>query len=161
MKNRMLKSLRTVELFKILAINLLSVDQGKDNTLGLVVFLACECSSNLELLSGLELSGAKFIPPDAGLFDVLDAECLNFRGDMVFLSGVRNGFVNGEEFKTLLNLRGEVGIVLLFLTCDVLIVGKGGSGNGSATPFSKNEAHTMSNNGQNSMIRTARTNQHF
>ena len=39
MKIRMLKSLRTVELFKILAINVLSVDQGKDDSLNLVLFL--------------------------------------------------------------------------------------------------------------------------
>ena len=103
MKSRMHKSLRTVELFKILTINL-----------DLVVFLACECSFDLGLLSSLELSREKFISLDAGLFDDLDAEGLNFRGDMVFLSGVRNGFVNGEEFKTLLNLRGEAGMVLLF-----------------------------------------------
>ena len=130
------KSLRTVELFKILTINL-----------DLVVFLACECSFDLGLLSSLELSREKFVSLDAGLFDDLDAEGLNFRGDMVFLSGVRNGFVNGEEFKTLLNLRGEAGMVLLFLTGDVLIVGKGRSGNGSVTLFSKNEAHMVSDNG--------------
>ena len=39
MKIRMLKSLRTVELFKILAINLVSVDQGKYDSLDLVLFL--------------------------------------------------------------------------------------------------------------------------
>ena len=93
----MLKNLRTVELFKILAINLLSVDQGKYDLLDLVVLLACECSSNLGLLSGLELPSGKFISPDPVLFDNLDAEGLNFLGDMVFLSGVRNGFVKGEE----------------------------------------------------------------
>ena len=86
----MLKSLRTFELVKVITINLLSVDQGKDDPLDLVVFLACECSSNLGLLSSLELSRAKFISPDAGLFDGLDAEGLIFRGDMVFLSGVRS-----------------------------------------------------------------------
>ena len=93
MKSTMLKSLRTDELVKIIAINLLSVDQGKDDPLDFVVFLTCECSSNLGLLSSLELSCAKFISPDAGLFDDLDAEGLNFRGDMVFLNRVRNGFV--------------------------------------------------------------------
>ena len=51
MKSTMLKSLRTVELVKIIAINLLSVDQGKDDPRDLVVFLTCECSSNLGLLS--------------------------------------------------------------------------------------------------------------
>ena len=123
------------------------------------MFLACECSSNLGLLSSLELSRAKFISLDAGLFADLDAEGLNFRGDMVFLSGLRNGFVIGDEFKTLLNLRGEVAMVLLFLNGDVLIVvGKGGSGNGSLTLFSNKEAHTMCGNGQNYMVRTARTN---
>ena len=126
------------------------------------MFLACECSSNLGLLSSLELSRAKFISLDAGLFADLDAEGLNFRGDMVFLSGLRNGFVIGDEFKTLLNLRGEVAMVLLFLNGDVLIVvGKGGSGNGSLTLFSNKEAHTMCDNGQNCMVRTARTNQQF
>ena len=144
----MLKSLRTFELVKVIAINLLSVDQGKDDPLDLVVFLACECSSNLGLLSSLELSRAKFISPDAGLFDGLDAEGLIFRGDMVFLSGVRNGFVIGDEFKTL-NLRGEAAMVLLFLNGDVFVVGKGGSGNRSVTLFSNKEAHTMSDNGQN------------
>ena len=125
------------------------------------MFLACECSSNLGLLSSLELSRAKFISPDAGLFADLDAEGLNFRGDMVFLSGLRNGFVIGDEFKTLLNLRGEAAMVLLFLNGDVLIVGKGGSGNGSLTLFSDKEAHTMCDNGHNCMVRTARTNQQF
>ena len=67
----MLKSLRTVELFKILAINLLAVDQGKDDSLDLVVFLAWEYSSNLGLLSGLKLTRAKFIFPDAGLLITL------------------------------------------------------------------------------------------
>ena len=124
------------------------------------MFLACEGSSNLGLLSSLELSRAKFISPDAGLFADPDAEGLNFRGDMVFLSGVRNGFVIGDEFKTLLNLRGETAMVLLFLNGDVLIVvGKGGSGNGSLTLISNKEAHTMCDNGQNCMVRTARTNQ--
>ena len=126
------------------------------------MFLACEGSSNLGLLSSLELSRAKFISLDAGLFADLDAEGLNFRGDMVFLSGLRNGFVIGDEFKTLLNLQGEVAMVLLFLNGDVLIVvGKGGSGNGSLTLFSNKEAHTMCDNGQNCMVRTARTNQQF
>ena len=103
MKSTKLKSLRTVELFKIIAINLLSIDQGKDDPVNLVVFLACECFSNLGLLFSLELSSAKFISPDEGIFVDLDAEGLNFRGYMVFLSGVRNGLLNGEEFKTLLN----------------------------------------------------------
>ena len=155
MKSTKLKSLRTVELFKIIAINLLSVDQAKDDPVDLVVFLACECSSNLGLLFSLELSRAKFISPDEGIFVDLDAEGLNFRGDMVLLSGVRNGLLNGEEFKTLLNLRGEAGMVLLFLTGDVL------SGNGSVTLYSNKEAHTMSDNGQNCMVRTAGTNQQF
>ena len=155
----MLKSLRTVELFKILAINLPSVDQGKEDPLDLVGFLAWGCSSNLGLLSGLELSGTIFISPDAGPSDDLDAG-LNFHGDMVFLSRVCSGFVNGEQFKTLLNLRGEAGMVLLFLTGDVLIVGKDRNSNWSVTLFSENEAH-MSDNGQNYMIRTARRNQHF
>ena len=88
------------------------------------MFLACEGSSNLGLLSSLELSREKFISPDAGLFADLDAEGLNFRGDMVFLSGVRNGFVIGDEFKTLLNLRGETAMVLLFLNGDVLLLVK-------------------------------------
>ena len=52
-------------------------------------------------------------------------------------------------------------MVLLFLTGDALIVGKGGSGNGSVTLFSKNEAHTMSDNGQNCVIGTSKANQHF
>ena len=103
MKSTKLKSLRTVELFKIIAINLFSVDQGKDDPADLVVFLACECSSNLGLLFSLELFRAKFISPDERIFVDLDAEGLNFRGDMVFLSGVRNVLLNGEEFKTLLN----------------------------------------------------------
>ena len=47
----------------------------------------------------LELSRAKFISPDAGLFDDLDAEGLNFRGDMVFLNRLRNGFVIGVSSK--------------------------------------------------------------
>ena len=79
------------------------------------MFLACECSSNMRLLSSLKLSRAKFISPGAGLFDDTDAKGLNFRGDMVFLSRVRSGFAHGEEFKTLLNLRGEAGMALLFL----------------------------------------------
>ena len=161
MKIRMLKSLRTVELFKILAINILSVDQGKDDSLNLVLFLDRECSSNVGLLSSLELSRAKCISVDAELFDDLDAEGLNFRGDTIFLSGVRDGFVNGEEFKTLLNLRGEAGMIFLFLTGDVVIVGKGGSGNGSVAPFSKNEARTMRGNGQKLIVRSVRINQHF
>ena len=161
MKSTKLKSLRTVELFKIIAINLLSIDQGKDDPVNLVVFLACECFSNLGLLFSLELSSAKFISPDEGIFVDLDAEGLNFRGYMVFLSGVRNGLLNGEEFKTLLNLRGEAGMVLLFLTGDVLIANKGGSGNGSVTLYSNKEVHTMSDNGQNCMVRTAMTNQQF
>lgn len=71
MKSRMLKSLRTVELFKILATNLLSLDKRKDDPHDLVVHLACECSSNLGTLSSFELSFAKFISLDAGLFDDL------------------------------------------------------------------------------------------
>ena len=51
-------------------------------------------------------------------------------------------------------------MIPLFCTGDVLIIAKGGSGNGSVTLFSKNEAHTMSDNGHNCMVRTARTNQH-
>ena len=98
---------------------------------------------------------------DAELFDDLDAESLNFRGDTIFLSGFRDGFVNGEEFKTLLNLRGEAGMVFLFLTGDVVIVGKGGSGNESVALFSKNGARTMRDNGQKFIVRTVRTNQHF
>ena len=160
MKKRMFKSLRTVELFKILAINLLAVDQRKDDSIDLVVFLAWECSSNLGLLPGLKLTRAKFIFPDAGLFDKLDAEGLNYRVDMVFLSGVRSGFANSEQFKTLLNLGGEVDMVPLFFTGDVSIIAEGGSGNGSVTLFSKNEAHAMSANCHNCMVRTARTTQH-
>ena len=99
---------------KNIAINVLSADQGKDDPLDLVMFLACECSSNLGLLSSLELSRAKFISQDARLFDDLDAEGLNFLGDMVIPSGVRNGLVIGDEFKTLLNLREEAAMVLLF-----------------------------------------------
>ena len=125
------------------------------------MFLACEGSSNLGLLSNLELSRAKFSSPDAGLFADPDAEGLNFRGDMVFLSGVCNGFVIGDELKTLLNLRGEAAMALLFLNDDVLIVGKGASGNESLTLFSNKEAHTMCDNGQNCMVRTATTNQQF
>ena len=52
-------------------------------------------------------------------------------------------------------------MVLLFLNGDVLIVGKGVSGNGSVTLFSNKEAHTMSDNGQNCMVKTVRTNQQF
>ena len=72
MKSRILKSLRTVELFKILATNLLSVDKRKDDPHDLVVYLPCECSSNLgAFCSFVELSFAKFISLDAGLFDDL------------------------------------------------------------------------------------------
>lgn len=71
MKSRMLKSLRTVELFKILATNLLSVDKRKDDPHDLVVYLLCESSSNVGTHSSFELSFAKFISLDAGLFDDL------------------------------------------------------------------------------------------
>ena len=146
---------------KNIAINVLSADQGKDDPLDLVMFLACECSSNLGLLSSLELSRAKFISQNARLFEDLDAEGLNFVGDMVIPSGVRNVLVIGDEFKTLLNLREEAAMVLLFFNGYVLIIGKGGSGNGSLILFSNKEAHTMGDNGQNCMVRTARTNQQF
>ena len=71
MKSTKLKSLRIVELFKIIAINLLSVGQRKDDPVDLVVFLACECFSNLGLLFSLELSSAKFISPDEGILLIL------------------------------------------------------------------------------------------
>ena len=148
MKSTILKNLRTFELVKIIARNLLSVDQGNDDPLDFVVLLACECSSNLRLLSDLEIFRANFISPDAGAFDDLDAEDLNFHCDMVFLSGVRNGIVIEDEFRTL-NLRAEAAMVLLSLNDDVVIVGKGRSGNRSVTLFSNKEAHTMSDNGQN------------
>ena len=92
------------------------------------MFLPFELSSSLGLLNRLELSCAKVISLNEGLFEDLDEEGLGLHGDTVFLTGVCNGFVSGKEFKALLKLQGETVAVLLASTGDVLIFGKGGGG---------------------------------